>query len=851
MKIKKLTTYLFFCWVFLCGVIQTSNVFAKVLSPISIENKLSSIFEQNIKTINLTEALILISKDWNPSLNEISLKNEINDLIESVKNKLTAESSAQETVNILRQVIHEEKGYRYTDKVDKFGIPTNKNELFLHGMLKTKNGYCMNLSLLYLIIADKLNLPIYGVGLPNHFFVRYESERTRINIETTESGASYPDSFYENRFGLKFEKKTPFFTQSLNKKQSLGAYLSNIGMVYYKNSRPKKSIFYLKPSTEINPLSIEAHNNLANIYGEIKQHNSAIYHYQKALKSDPNNTSTLFNLGQTYIDISDTDRAIEVFLQVVQIQPTFTRAHRQLIDIYLKTEKYISALLHLKRIIKIDTNDTSAHISIGQVYTKLKKFKLAIESLEPIKSRHPNNIEALEALAELFYKMGNLDRSITEYRNILGQNSKHLPSYIQLGWVHYRKGEFQMATAWTKRGLKLGAPSSKITLLADMNLGLYSWLNGDHASAKNFYRNALEKKSKDITKAILDDLKETTRLFPKRIESSFFTGWVYAEVGKNEMALHHLNRFIALAPDSKLANEARLLIKKGLPSSATKITSDNKIKTPLSKVIPKNMVLIPGGFFIMGSNDHGQDESPEHKTYLDPYYIDRYEVSASSFALFLNEVNNVNGYYLDNKFGTLFFNGKYLPRKGFENHPINNIKWQGAYEYCRSKGKRLPTEAEWEKAARGENGKIYPWGNKLPTNKLARYRQTWSKEVKHHVMVPVDTFKEGASTYGIHHMAGNIKEWVDDWFDREYYDNPANHINPKGQIGGKYKVLRGGSWRDLRGFIYSSYRNNSYSSSRLDDYGFRCVKSSESSTGLKQLTLIPKQTKRLETYARY
>ena len=196
MKIKKLTTYLFFCWVFLCGVIQTSNVFAKVLSPISIENKLSSIFEQNVKTINLTEALILISKDWDPSLNEIALKNEINDLIESVKNKLTAESSAQETVNILRQVIHEEKGYRYTDKVDKFGIPTNKNELFLHGMLKTKNGYCMNLSLLYLIIADKLNLPIYGVGLPNHFFVRYESERTRINIESTESGASYPDSFY-------------------------------------------------------------------------------------------------------------------------------------------------------------------------------------------------------------------------------------------------------------------------------------------------------------------------------------------------------------------------------------------------------------------------------------------------------------------------------------------------------------------------------------------------------------------------------------------------------------------------------------------------------------------------------
>ena len=211
MKIKKSTFYLIFCWVFLCGVIQASNVFAKIPSPISIKNKLSSIFGQNVKTINLTEALILISKDWDPSLDETPLKNEINELITSVKNQLKPESSPQETVNILRQVIHKEKGYRYTDQVDEFGIPLNESELFLHGMLKTKNGYCMNLSLLYLIIGDRLNLPIYGVGLPNHFFVRYESGKTRINIETTESGASYPDSFYENRFGLKFEKKNTLF----------------------------------------------------------------------------------------------------------------------------------------------------------------------------------------------------------------------------------------------------------------------------------------------------------------------------------------------------------------------------------------------------------------------------------------------------------------------------------------------------------------------------------------------------------------------------------------------------------------------------------------------------------------
>jgi iron(II)-dependent oxidoreductase len=77
---------------------------------------------------------------------------------------------------------------------------------------------------------------------------------------------------------------------------------------------------------------------------------------------------------------------------------------------------------------------------------------------------------------------------------------------------------------------------------------------------------------------------------------------------------------------------------------------------------------------------------------------------------------------------------------------------------------------------------------------------------------------------------------VDDWYDREYYKDPSNHINPKGQIGGEFKVLKGGSWRDLRGFVYSSFRNNSYPNTRLDDYGFRCAKSMENEEGAKQLT---------------
>ncbi len=92
-------------------------------------------------------------------------------------------------------------------------------------------------------------------------------------------------------------------------------------------------------------------------------------------------------------------------------------------------------------------------------------------------------------------------------------------------------------------------------------------------------------------------------------------------------------------------------------------------------------------------------------------------------------------------------------------------------------------------------------------------------------MVPVDSMSEGWSPYGLRHMAGNVKEWVDDWYDQEYYREPDHGSNPEGPLGGEFKVLRGGSWRDLRGFLYSSFRNNSDPGTGLEDYGFRCAKS--------------------------
>ena len=231
----------------------------------------------------------------------------------------------------------------------------------------------------------------------------------------------------------------------------------------------------------------------------------------------------------------------------------------------------------------------------------------------------------------------------------------------------------------------------------------------------------------------------------------------------------------------------------------------------------ENMALIPQGEFTMGSNEHG-DEMP-HQVVLNAYYMDKFEVSNKDYGAFLKETGHTAPAYWDD------------PRLNGKEQPVVGVNWYDASKFCEWKGKRLPTEAEWERAAKGPQGSHYPWGHKLTTDK-ANYGQNVGKTS------PVNSFPQGATDNGIYHMAGNVFEWVADWYDPKYYSvSPA--MNPQGPaIGvdfanqGAVKVLKGGSWLAPASSLHTSHRfwnqpeNNSYGVG----LGFRCAKAGSSDT---------------------
>ncbi|MBM3237333.1 formylglycine-generating enzyme family protein [Candidatus Poribacteria bacterium] len=296
--------------------------------------------------------------------------------------------------------------------------------------------------------------------------------------------------------------------------------------------------------------------------------------------------------------------------------------------------------------------------------------------------------------------------------------------------------------------------------------------------------------------------------------------------------------------------------------SNSPVEEDNQEAPDLEKLL-KDMVLIPAGEFLMGSpeGDGGFDEHPQHIVYLDDFYIDKYEVTNAQFKEFVEATGYVTdaerkGYgevWNPREWGPLTLlilhgvNWRYPntwigkdelnPEEGRKNrphpevwenynfddkmnYPVTQVSWNDTQAYAAWAGKRLPTEAEWEKTARGTDGRKWPWGNVFD---LSIEGVTTHTNIGSDGPLSVGCFPTGVSLYGVYNLAGNVQEWVADWYAPDYYaKSPLN--NPKGPEIGEFRVLRGGSWRHFKSYqLLSTNRYYQLPDYRSNFVGFRCA----------------------------
>ena len=214
-------------------------------------------------------------------------------------------------------------------------------------------------------------------------------------------------------------------------------------------------------------------------------------------------------------------------------------------------------------------------------------------------------------------------------------------------------------------------------------------------------------------------------------------------------------------------------------------------------------------------------EQPQRRVWLSQYEIDRDEVSLGEYLLWLQQQQR----HLPDEVRKLIDHLTTIhamPPETLTRWPALYVTWSEASDFCRTHEKRLPTEAEWEKAARGNSGNLFPWGQRPPTPALAMFGQYHVHEIP--IVAPVDSGEEGRSPYGLHHMAGNAAEWVEDWFGIDYYVTMPDR-NPHGPANGRYKVVRGGSWKSAPALLRTATRSGASPDRRAATIGFRCARS--------------------------
>lgn len=542
-----------------------------------------------------------------------------------------------------------------------------------------------------------------------------------------------------------------------------------------------------------------------------------VYKTEKMTDRQFDNTKEQFELGRSYMQQEKYLEAIKKLSKVRQDDPDYVRALGALGTIYYRMEDYKNASIHWNALVKIDPDNKMIKAMLKNI-NENSKDRIHYDHSAPEEGSPAWMKDYLEAERHIKEKKFSSARDILE--KLIKSDHTDFKIYFALGAVYKELGDWdKIILNWTE-ALALSPSDPVINKLLphikrirkiekdienikeQINNGINHWKSHLNLAKKFAELYALSPHERGMTAkaSVIDELKQVLKLNPSHLESYITLIKRLEQSEKYDDAVYYAKKVVELEPE---VEAYKRLLQKVSELRRIKELSLQHIALDTEAFIEGAMILIPEGEFIMGTDDDSigvrNNERPERKLFLKDYYIDQYEVSNIYFRNFVEDTR----YNISLDIRNRIFQTEY------NYYPVVNVTWFDAESYCRWIGKRLPTEEEWEKAARGIDKRKYPWGDVM-TKEYANTRLSGFMK-----LTPVGGYKDGVSPYGVYDMAGNAQEWTDSW-----YKSYSGDLPDKKKL---FKVLRGGSF--ILDPLYSTTTSRDYKAPayRSASAGFRCA----------------------------
>lgn len=389
-------------------------------------SSIARILKLDEEEIDLATALLLSSREWDRDINHRKYVYRIDQMAEEIYKNANKKHGQPDNLTLIKQIndyLYINQGYKAISDAN------NPDDLFLHTVIDNRRGYCLSLSGLYLSIGERLDLPLYGVVVPGHFFVRYDDGVNKFNIETTSKGNIASDEHYIKKFKAPINGHDNLYMKNLTKKQTIGCFFNNLGNSYNSIGNTDKARKIFENAIELAPSLTEALLNLGNLHYSNQDYTKARIYFNRALKINPDEPKIHLQIGNIYLNTQQPSRAIISLKKAIQYDPQLYQGYLSLAMAYRQKELYNIALDTLRKAMEYN-NGPDVLREFGLIYLDMGQYYNAEEYLLDALGQKDCWADVYFELAIVYEKQANKEKEISSYQSAI-QCDPHMTRAMQ------------------------------------------------------------------------------------------------------------------------------------------------------------------------------------------------------------------------------------------------------------------------------------------------------------------------------------------------------------------------------------------------------------------------------------